>query len=139
MENSNPEAQLDLTVEDLLQRGWTRGLIDLFLGNEDYRNPVNHFRNYSGKKMFMRRRVELVEASPEFECAFITSAKRRKMPEAAVDEVLARIALLRADRERLGESDVGVQNEKEIAFKAQAIAEGPGPAWARGYRTPHKC
>jgi hypothetical protein len=79
-------------MEDLLKRGWTRTLIDHFLGTEDYRNPVDHFRNYSGKNMFVQRRVELIEASPEFERSFVASAKRRKMSEAAVDEVRARIA-----------------------------------------------
>jgi ankyrin repeat protein len=46
--------------------------------------------------MFVQRRVELVEASPEFEWAFLASANRRKMSEAAVDEIRARLAELRA-------------------------------------------
>jgi len=94
--DQNVKTNEDFTVEDLLKRGWTHTLIDHLLGREDYRNPVNHFRNYSGKKVFIRRRVELIEASPEFEGAFVASAKRRKMSEAAVDEVRARIAELRA-------------------------------------------
>lgn len=75
MEPSKAETTEDFTMDDLRNRGWTRTLIDNFLGTEDYRNPVDHFRNYSGKKMFIRRRVELIEASPEFESAFMASAK----------------------------------------------------------------
>jgi hypothetical protein len=32
------------------------------------------------EKMFLRRRVELIEASAEFEAAFMLSAKRRRLP-----------------------------------------------------------
>jgi hypothetical protein len=63
MKNSESHTNKDFTVEDLLTRGCTRTLIERFLEPEDYRDPVNHFRNYSGKKMFQRRRVELIEAS----------------------------------------------------------------------------
>ena len=49
------------------------------MGREDYRNPVDHFQNYAGKKMFQRRRVELTEASAEFEAAFTVSAKPRRV------------------------------------------------------------
>ena len=96
MDALEPETNQDLTVQDLLDRGWTRNLIEDFLGEEDYRNPVDHFRNYSGKKMFSRRRVERVEASRKFENAFLTSAGRRRLPTEAVDQVRNRIASLRA-------------------------------------------
>ena len=52
MKNSESETNRDFTVEDLLTRGWTLTLIERFLGHEDYRNPVDHFRNYADKKMF---------------------------------------------------------------------------------------
>ena len=71
MQNAESHTNKDFTVEDLLTRGWTRTLIERFLEPEDYRDTVNHFRNYAGKKMYQRRRVELTEASAEFEAAFI--------------------------------------------------------------------
>ncbi len=37
--DQNVKTNEDFTVEDLLKRGWTRTLIDYFLGTEDYRNP----------------------------------------------------------------------------------------------------
>jgi ankyrin repeat protein len=135
--DQNVKTNEDFTVEDLLKRGWTRTLIDHFLGTEDYRNPVDHFRNYSGKKVFIRRRVELVEASPEFENSFVASAKRREMSDAAVDEVRARIAELRANRDQLRESNITVPTKEELVLRD--IADLFSQARARGYRTPHKC
>jgi hypothetical protein len=61
------------------------------LGREDYRNSVDHFRNYAGKKMFQRRRVELTEASAEFEAAFTLSAQRRRSPPERIDATYTRI------------------------------------------------
>ena len=55
MKDSESETNKDFTVEDLLTRGWTRTLIERFLELEDYHNPVDHFRNYAGKKMYQRR------------------------------------------------------------------------------------
>jgi hypothetical protein len=135
--DQNVKTNEDFTVEDLLKRGWTRTLIDHFLGTEDYRNPVDHFRNYSEKNMFVQRRVEVIEASPEFERSFLASAKRRKMSEAAVDEVRARIAELRANADQLREPNISVPNETELALRA--VSELFREARARGYRTPHKC
>ena len=87
--------------------------------------------------MFVQRRVEVIEASPEFERSFLASAKRRKMSEAAVDEVRARIAELRANADQLRESNISVPNETELALRA--VSELFREARARGYRTPHKC
>src|SRR5262252_7704314 len=90
MKNPDSETNKDFTVEDLLTRGWTRTLIERFLEQEDYRNTVDHFRNYAGKKMFLRRRVELTEGSAEFEAAFILSARRRRLPADRIDVIRAR-------------------------------------------------
>jgi hypothetical protein len=87
--------------------------------------------------MFVQRRVELIEASPEFERSFMASAKRRKMSEAAVDEVRARIAELRTRREELIESSIRVPSKEELVLRE--AAELLSRARSRGYRTPHKC
>jgi hypothetical protein len=134
--NSESETNTDFTVEDLLTRGWTLTLIERFLGREDYRNPVDHFRNYAGKKMFQRRRVELTEASVEFETAFIVSAKRRRLPPERIDATCTRIRELRQSRDQLREANIHVLSQEEIVFRT--IAELFEQARARGYRTSHK-
>jgi hypothetical protein len=90
MQNPDSETNKDFTVQDLLTRGWTHTLIERFLKLEDYRNPVDHFRNYAGKKMYQRRRVELTEASAEFEAAFMLSAKRRRLAPERLDAACRR-------------------------------------------------
>src|SRR5262249_47909934 len=122
--------------EDLLTRGWTRTLIERFLEWEDYRVTVDHFRNYAGKKMFLRRRVELTEASAEFEAAFILSARRRKLPPENIEATCAWIRELRENRDQLRGANIRVLSKEEIVFRN--IAELFEQARARGYRTPHK-
>jgi hypothetical protein len=86
----------DLDLRQLLQRGWTRRMVQDLLGKEDYRATVNHFRNFSGKKMFERKRVEGAEASEEFRSLFTASAKRRGFSRKELKEVLARSQALQA-------------------------------------------
>ena len=136
MKNSDSETDKDFIVEDLLTRGWALTLIERFLGREDYRDPVDHFRNYAGKKMFQRRRVELTEASVEFETAFIVSAKRRRLPPERIDATCTRIRELRQSRDQLREANIHVLSQEEIVFRT--IAELFEQARARGYRTSHK-
>jgi hypothetical protein len=136
MKNSESETKKDFAVADLLTLGWTRTLIERFLEPEDYRNPVDHFRNYSGKKMFQRRRVELIEASAEFEVAFMLSAKRRRLAPERIDATCTRIRELRENRDQLREANIRVLSQEEIVFRK--IAELFEEARARGYRTPHK-
>lgn len=136
MKNLESETNKDFTVEDLLTRGWTRTLIGRFLEREDYRNPVDHFRNYSGKKMFQRRRVELIEASAQFEAAFVLSARRRRLAPERTEDTCTRIRQLRESRDQLREANIRVMSQEQIAFRN--IAELFEQARARGYRTPHK-
>ena len=136
MKNSDSETNKDFTVEDLLTRGWTLTLIERFLGREDYRDPVDHFRNYAGKKMYQRRRVELTEASAEFEAAFILSAKRRRLASETIDATCTRIRELRESRDQLREANIRVLSQEEIVFRK--CAELFEQARARDYRTPHK-
>ena len=136
MKNSESHNNKDFAVEDLLTRGWTRTLIERFLEPEDYRNAVDHFRNYAGKKMYQRRRVELTETSAEFEAAFILSAKRRKLAPKRIDATCTRIQELRENRDLLREANIRVLSREEIVFRK--IAELFEQARALGYRTPHK-
>src|SRR6202035_2529527 len=102
--------------EDLLTRGWTRALIERSLEREDYWHAVDHFRNYAGKKMYQRRRVELTEASAEFEAAFMLSAKRRRLAPERIDATCTRIQELRENRDRLREANIRVLSQEEIVF-----------------------
>jgi hypothetical protein len=41
--------------------------------------PVNHWANWKGKRTYFLERIELAEASPEFQAEFAKSARRRKL------------------------------------------------------------
>lgn len=79
-----------LGMDDLRGRGWTRGLIDKYLGDEDRRDSVDHWANFAGKKVYLVARVEAAEAMPEFQMDFLASARRRKLPRRFVNSVIAR-------------------------------------------------
>ena len=133
----NPYSEYFTNVE-LKDRGWTRTLRERFLGNVDRRLPVDHGKNWYRKDAYLVRRVELTEITPEWEAAFLKSAKRRKLHQAFVDEVLQRINENRAAGidKVINHVDFGsAQLEKIAAEFASVFAE----ARARGYRTPHKC
>jgi hypothetical protein len=80
-----------LGIDDLRARGWTLKLIEKFLGDEDRRDSVSHWANFSGKKVYLVARVESAEAMPEFEVDFIISAQRHNLPR-DYDPDIARIA-----------------------------------------------
>lgn len=126
------------TVEDLVDRGWTRGLIDRFLGTPDRRFPVDHWLNWSGKKAWREEWVELTEMTQGFEAAFLRSAKRRKLPRYVIEEVIDRIY---AAREKAPFRIEKIEDEwtRRINACAASAAELINSARAMGYRTPHKC
>ena len=72
------EGQTYLDRNDLKNRGWTDSLIGKFLGDPVAILPVDHFRNYSGKKAYKLARVQAVEASADFDREFQKSLNRRK-------------------------------------------------------------
>ena len=87
-----------LGMDELRNRGWTARLIEKYLGDEDRRDPVEHWANFAGKNVYFVARVEKAEAMPEFEVDFILSAKRRKLPQEFVDTTLKRCRALRAGK-----------------------------------------
>ncbi len=118
--------------------GWTKGLISRFLGRSDRLFPVNHWRNFHGKKAWLISTVELIEMTQEFEAAFLHSAKFRLIDTDEIERVLERIYDLREGRNRTPErikSDI----ERRIEVCAAQAAELFNDARFRGYRTPHKC
>ena len=82
-------------MDDLRNRGWTPKLIEKYLGDEDRRDPVLHWANFSGKKVYLVARVELAEAIPEFEVDFTLSARRRRLQNDFVEATIGRCRELR--------------------------------------------
>ena len=79
------------SIKLLLNRGWTKTLIDRLLGEEDTRYVVNHWANWSGGKLFSIDRVNLIEQSQTFEKLFLKSAKRRKFSSRARNIILREV------------------------------------------------
>jgi hypothetical protein len=125
----------DLDLRQLSQRGWTRRMIDTLLRREDYRVPVNHFRNFSGKMMFARWRVESVEATDAFRKMFWAYARHQGLSKGFVEEVLARSRALDA----AGAQWKGPPPLSDSERAAAAFATALRLIRMRGYRTPHKC
>ncbi len=127
-----------LIVQNLLDDGWTRGLIARHLGAPNRLFPVNHFRNFYGKKAW---RIEWVEAqmmTQGFEHGFLRSAKSRKLPKSQIEEMIDRIYQLREDAPTKVEV---LESEEQRKLNAcfYDIGELFAEARRRGYRTPHKC
>jgi hypothetical protein len=127
-----------LGVEDVIDRGWTRGLIRKHLGHPDRMFSVNHWLNYSGKYAWRLSTVELAEMSQGFERSFLHSARIRRLREIEVEEVIDRIYLLR----EVGLSPEPVETDPFLA-KLNACADSAAALFAearrRGFRSPHKC
>lgn len=88
-----------LGIDELHTRGWTEKLVEKFLGDEDRRDSVAHWANFSGKKIYLIARVETAEAMPEFEADFILSARRRKLSQEFVEATLKRCRDLRSGKQ----------------------------------------
>jgi hypothetical protein len=84
-----------ISLDDLRKRGWTIAIVQRHLGDEDRRDAVTHWANFSGKKMYLLARVEMAEASSAFAEEFARSAQRRRLSKERVDAVEARCAALK--------------------------------------------
>lgn len=127
-----------LTVEELIDRGWTRSLIKIHLGPPDRVFPVAHWLNWSGKKAWLYQTVELVEMTQGFEASYLRGAKIRKLSRESMQQVIDRIYAL---REGIGMTQDQVETEwqRRINACASSAADYITEARRRGYRTPHKC
>lgn len=120
-------------------RGWTPALITKHLGDRDWRDPVDHWANFTGKDVFLLARVELAEGSEAFAKDFAASAKRRKLSADVTAEVLERCERLRKRRTVVDWEALlrGVQSElvakflREMAEIDMAEREGR-PSWVHG-------
>jgi len=70
------DSHLYLEATHLVSRGWTRNLVERFLGQPDRWLPVNHWANYQGKRAYFLERVQQVEASESFREAFERSLRK---------------------------------------------------------------
>jgi hypothetical protein len=68
-----------LDLFDLQSRGWTRTLVDRYLGHEDRSEAVGNGHYYSPKKLFLLERVESAEIMPEFVADMERSVRRRRL------------------------------------------------------------
>ncbi len=66
-------------------------MIDSLLSEPDMWGPVNHWANWTGKKLYLAVRVRAVESSVEFAEAFRKSLARRKLSQEFTHAVLSRV------------------------------------------------
>ncbi len=127
-----------LTVQELMDTGWTRGLIDRFLGPPNRLLPVNHFRNFHGKKAWRIEWIESMMMTQGFETGYLRSAKSRRLPVTQVEQMIDLIYTLREEAPMKVEV---LESEEQRKLNAcfYDIAELFSEARRRGYRTPHKC
>ena len=127
-----------LTVQDLLDRGWTRGLIDRYLGPPNRRFPVHHWLNWTGKNAWRIEWVEMTEMTQGFEAGFLRSAKARRLPRSEAEAMIDRIYTQREEAPFKVEPVVSEEQRRMNAYFNE-IGELFAEARRRGYRTPHKC
>lgn len=127
-----------LTVADLLERGWTKTLIKKHLGLPDRLFPVNHWKNWSGKKAWQIQTVELAEMTQGFEASFLPGARIRKLPKGQLEVVIDRVYNLREGRAATPD-EIRTDAESRLRMASHSDADWIAEASRRGYRTPHKC
>ncbi len=72
------EKEKYITKTDLKNRGWTDGAIAKFLGNPDLTKRNPHYRSASPMQLFSITRIEVVEATPEFQDWKIKQQSRKR-------------------------------------------------------------
>ena len=70
---------LYLNVVQLAERGWTEWLVRRHLGKPDRWGRVDHWKNWTGKRLYHLSRVELAEDNPEFCEAFRRLIRRNRI------------------------------------------------------------
>lgn len=133
--NVQPRDQPFLSVQDLRSRGWTLRMIDSLLGAEDRRDPVDHWLNYSGRKMYALDRVERAEGLYSFESAFLDACGRSTALSAMKEQVLERARRFRQERRAEEPPLEASADDRRLAELTEFFAVGR----RLGYRTPHKC
>ena len=127
--------KLEMTTNELLGRGWTRGLIKRFLPRPDGCVAVDHWANFRGQDTYATIKIWNIEHSEEFGHAFKRSWRRRKAAETNASSSEAVLDILRNEPHPVipPRSVEQVRRDTALAAAAGAISA----ARARGYRTPH--
>jgi hypothetical protein len=133
--NVQPRDQPFLSIQTLRWRGWSRGMVKDLLGVEDRRDPVDHWFNFSGKKMYALDRVERAESLMIFETRFLEACKRSREFREMKDDVLEDCRELREARRAEEPPLEASAHDRMAAELAEVFAIGR----RLGYRTPHKC
>ena len=131
------DSHLYMEASHLVSRGWTRGLVERFLGQPDRWLPVNHWANYQGKRAYFLERVQQVEASKLFQEAFERSLRRGR--HVSQDQLAEFLRARKANHDAVNRwRDSLTEDEKRVAAVLNKVAEVFEEARQRGYRTPHK-
>lgn len=125
-----------LVVDEIVRRGWTRGLITRFLGKPERWLPVNHWANWQGKKAYFLERIQAVEASVGFQEAWDRSLRLRRVSKSRRAEFLS---AREANKEAVAQWRTSLTPEgKRLAATLSQASEVFEEARRRGFRTPHK-
>jgi hypothetical protein len=129
---------LYLDVKALASRGWTRSLVQRFLGAPDQWGPVAHWANFTGKRVYFLGRVEQAEASQDFQSAFRLSVARRldqrQQDLYSAERVRTQGAVAAWQAQMAAETPA----EREKRRLMERFVEALESARAAGLRTPHK-
>ena len=79
-------------VSALKSRSWTEGMITNLLGEPDEWASVDHFYNYTGKRIYRKSRVHDTESSSRFLEMLKRSVQRRKLSKAERKKIIAKYA-----------------------------------------------
>lgn len=131
------EFDLFVDLNQLRSRGWTKTLIENYLGEPDHWEAVNHWANFKGRATYFAQRVLLAESQADFKSDFGASVHRRRLTSEKLVQILAYRAQWNDKYGNLIEN-TWAGNDPKLALirKAAALFE---EARSRGYRTPHKC
>ena len=133
--NVQPRDQPFYSVHELRYRGWSRLMIDRLLGREDRREPVDHWFNFSGRKLYALDRIERAESLLIFEVQFLEACARSSHFREMKDEVLERCRDFRRQRRAEQPPLEASARDRMAAELTEFFAVGR----RLGYRTPHKC
>ena len=127
---------LYLDLNQLGARGWTKSLIEKYLGKPDRWKQVAHWQNFTGKATYFLSRVILTESQAPFQSDFQASIRRRKLSPDQLDTILAFRSRFDDDHSsRLTRPTPEETKRDSVISKAASIFE---EVRARGYHTPHK-
>lgn len=130
------ETDLHVNLNQLRARGWTKTLIERYLGDPDRWESVDHWANFRGRATYLAQRVMLVESQADFKYDFGASAHRRRLSREGLDQILAYRAQWNDKYSSLMKSAAAQKDPAlEPLRKAAALFND---ARSRGYRTPHK-